>query len=658
MTRPTAQFYLFLLILLFVLPSVDLTANSDIQLDILIGFNGIFKPGHWTPLVVTVENIGKSIRGLLQLDVSRGSEYRGDFSTTSYTRFLELPSNSRKRYSFVVFLESFTNPLVIRINVEEKDVLVKKVDLHDHAVSDKLVLGLSRKVSLDFLSVLPVNRTAPGGGRVRVLYPHIEYLPEKWHGYDSVGLIVIHDIALKQLRENQVEALRKWVSIGGVLVISGGAHFTESDYSVLKTLIPVEIVGRIELNSLSSLAQFFESEISTTKTFIVSNSRPTSGEVVIQEDGIPILVREALGRGKIIFMAFDFTQYPVYAWSGKPALWQSILRESKTEKTAGSEELIYEDGDPFEDSLIHPVLELPLFAFPSHFFLLGFIIVYLGIVFVLIKLKQFDSLKTWMKSLSIALVTAFFSLLGYFVFNFALFRGEMAFINISMLKTTFGQGYGELIEDVVLISNRRKDCSITIQGDQAGISQQGVYDLTIMEDTIMEDRGCQLKDVTLDGFNKRIFRVSSVLEFPVDGEIVRDGPLLRIRIKNSTNRVIRNGLFIYKGVPYFAGELEPGNEIEETFRVSVAPVFQNPVTDWESIIDTKGDNGKLMRGILGHIFDNIDAYFTQGNETVIFTGWVDSPLLPVKPDSVFFYNRKLTLIAVEMDTEGGSFGAV
>ena len=73
---------------------------AKVYLDTVVGFQGKFKPGHWTPLHITVENKGTAIQGMLQIDVSGGSLYKKNQDTVSYIKPLALPRNSRKRYSF------------------------------------------------------------------------------------------------------------------------------------------------------------------------------------------------------------------------------------------------------------------------------------------------------------------------------------------------------------------------------------------------------------------------------------------------------------------------------------------------------------------------------------------------------------------------------
>jgi hypothetical protein len=63
-----------------------LSWQSSLGLDILVGFNGLFRAGRWTPLRVTVMNIGRAIQGRLQIAVTRYDPFQLQTSGQSVER--------------------------------------------------------------------------------------------------------------------------------------------------------------------------------------------------------------------------------------------------------------------------------------------------------------------------------------------------------------------------------------------------------------------------------------------------------------------------------------------------------------------------------------------------------------------------------------------
>ena len=95
--------------------SPDLIAGAPVDIQVAVGFSGIFRLGRWTPVMVTVENRSANLIGHLEVRVPDGDELGAGAFTTTHRRDLELPAGARKRFHFTVFLQSFSRPLVIRV---------------------------------------------------------------------------------------------------------------------------------------------------------------------------------------------------------------------------------------------------------------------------------------------------------------------------------------------------------------------------------------------------------------------------------------------------------------------------------------------------------------------------------------------------------------
>lgn len=223
------------ILLLFLASSFTISA-SDLAVDLMLGFNGFIKLGSRAPVSVSLINSGKGISGELKLELQQGSLFQQELYTVTYSRKIELPANSRKRYFFVLPFKSFTLPLRVSITSTDRKIFEREIDLKQHFSREQLILVLSRRVSLDFLKAISAKPA-------RVIYPHPEYLPESWYGYEGVDLLVLHDISLAHIRPVQVRAIEEWLCRGGRLVIIGGAHILSRDNSPIEELLPVELSG-------------------------------------------------------------------------------------------------------------------------------------------------------------------------------------------------------------------------------------------------------------------------------------------------------------------------------------------------------------------------------------------------------------------------------
>ena len=634
--------------------------QPDLHLDVIIGFNGMFKPGNWTPIILALKNRGAAIHGVIDVEVDMPTSQHRHAIGVTHWRVLELPKNSNKRFSFVVFLKSFSTPLSVKISEAGRQVLVQDIDLRSHAVSEKLVLGLSREVSLDFLSLLRRDRRQSSArNRIRVIYPHAEYLPNKWNGYASIDLIVIHNVNLKAMTNDQIDAIDKWVSTGGTLVVSGGVHTSQA--GILQPLMPVKIIGRTELTSLSSLGTRFNSNLQTEKKFSVSAATPTEGSVLVEEQGLPVLVKGERGDGAVFFMAFDFAKYPIHGWSGKYDMWRFIMRKILARDNAGAAQA----EDPLTASLANQIMSTPLFSLPSHTSLLAVILAYLGCLLIAIRffghgpasLRQSgepailgQTLKnSWaIKGLSMAALAFVFSFAVDYIFNTLLSRAEMSLIDVTHLTTSLGQKYGELKKDIVLAATRKTYHSLDVGGRDFSVSHAGPGSITVESTPSL-----QISDILINRWSTRFLRVQTIVQFPVEGLVRKVGSSVKLRLENKSAWSVSDGFLVFRGQPYFVGKLEPDAEISETFRYG-AGLYATP-SEFETtdLLGEDAKNARIKNAILKYFFASEDWKLEN---TIVFAGWIDEPLLSVGTGKTFFSDLRVNLLTIAMPFEENSYG--
>jgi len=211
-----------MLVLLLATSLFTVEAQYALEVNTLVGFGGVFRAGSWTPIHVTVQNLGEAIRGEIEVEISRGDRFGPDRFVTSYARPIELVSAASKAFSFVIPLDTTVYPLTLRIRDGRRIAHEERLELLGRSVPSRLVLVLARRANLDFL--LPLYNSADA--RVLdIVYPLADYLPGHWHGYTAIDTLVVHDVRLQDLSRAQIVAMRDWVASGGRLVISGGVHF-------------------------------------------------------------------------------------------------------------------------------------------------------------------------------------------------------------------------------------------------------------------------------------------------------------------------------------------------------------------------------------------------------------------------------------------------
>ena len=333
-------------------------------------------------------------------------------------------------------------------------------------------------------------------------------------------------------------------------------------------------------------------------------------------------------------MAFDFAKYPIYNWPGKYDLWRSMLDMPK------------EQTDLKKDSLVYPVVKLPHFSLPSPQILLAVLVGYAVALYILFKMKRSKLIKIF----SIVFLALFASAVSFYLFHKMMLKTDLVFLDITDVQATLNERFSPMRKDILLVSTQRNRYSITLEGNSFAVQQQGPFNMGIEERENIVIRG-----IYNAGWESRFFRITGMIEFPISGDIVLDGSYVRVSMKNETASSIKDGLFIYRGVPYFVGDFNPGDTIKDTFRFQPGTGLheseQGPELPWENLSEETKASDELYRAVITHILQNQDWEYLHQGRSILFTGWVEEPLLRALPGRSFHYDANLNLITVIMPIE-------
>jgi len=119
----------------------------------------------------------------------------------------------------------------------------------------------------------------------------------------GLDAVVVDDFDTATLNDAQHRALRDYVSLGGVLVVAGGASWSRTLGSLPAALVPLRASGST-VASLGPLADFAAATTAATAT--VTTGAVTAGRVVLAEPGGPALVVESEhGAGRVVQLTYD-----------------------------------------------------------------------------------------------------------------------------------------------------------------------------------------------------------------------------------------------------------------------------------------------------------------------------------------------------------------
>lgn len=339
-----------------------------LDLDVTVGFAGTFRLGRWTPVSVTVRNRGRDRSAEVQVQVRAGNALRDTLHTTVRLQQVDLPRDSRKRLHFTVPLESLSEPLLVRVVADGRELARREVDLRRAFSDARLLLVLSRDANLDLLN-------DSDGRSLRVLYPLPEALPHQWQGYQGVDALLVHGVSLQRLEVPQYRALELWLQQGGTLLVGGGPDLGVLRTPRLAALLPGVPDGLLRLADGAALGSALGSPVHAPRPFEVNRVSRFEGRVSHGLVGLPLVLEVGRGAGRVVFLGFDISRYPFDAWAGLQELLLEVLRLPPLQPVSLDQELAVAST-----SVVPSVVRDPGLDYPDHVVVLLFVLLYLGVL--------------------------------------------------------------------------------------------------------------------------------------------------------------------------------------------------------------------------------------------------------------------------------------
>ena len=540
---------------------VELPASSKLSVEETIGFRETIKMGKWLPVTVTIRNDGAALRGLLALELSTVSEGYPQPYTTTLSQAVDLPTQSRKRYTFVVMFRGFTHPLVIRLTDQSgMSVYTREIDLRTLSSPDRLILVFSNEPALDSLaSVAP--------GKARVVYQNLDELPARWDALDAVDLIALRNLSLAPLRPEQVQALQQWVARGGHLLVTGGPNWTHYTHPIWRELMPLKVTGMVELTTLQPLESLVGVRAPEDIRLSILRTDAINGKILAQTEDHALLITQKRGRGEVVFAAFDPGRAPLTAWDGTALLWKLLFH---LDDTPNYWKLRRELRETFDETWTSQALQLPLLAFPSHLLLAVFLVLYvstIGFFFWRVGLDSSAARDGWML---IGLTLGAFSGGAHLLFREPHIQQDALLFEVSAVDVIPQSRFADVETHLALLSIRKQTYDLKIAGQPSTWMQivpPMVRDLQL-DWHLHQDQVLTIKDTFVPSWGMRVFKGKGLLEFPIETRVLREADTVMIRVTNNSGYMLQH-CWLWRGpraVPL--GNIEDGNEGEGILTVS------------------------------------------------------------------------------------------
>lgn len=648
---------LCLSLLLALLGTPTVQAQQDtIRLSAKFGYDGFCVQGTWLPIHVQVENTGPDVRGVIEASYDTGS---GGETVTRMD--LDLPTSSRKEvFLYMHFSNAFSSELTVRL-LDGKKVLKQAKYRMSCMDSESLILG----VLSDNPSAYDVlNDIKPMRGIVRVAQLSIPDLPGHSQAWDMLHALVISNIDSGSFTTDQRQALTSWVAAGGKLFIAGGLNWKPLAAG-LDELLPLDIASTRRVPSLSQLQSYARAaEPLDSEAVLVTGTIREDASVLLQQDGVPLLIEKPYGFGQVYFFASDPALQPLRDWPGMKAVYEHLLASNiqPVPWSAG----IYSSYQANQALAAIPQLGLP----PAFYIwcLLGVYVTIIGPVnfFVLRRFKRREL--GWF---SIPVLVVLFSTLAYGTGYF--YRGVTPILNrLAVVQAWDGVDTAKVDALVGIYSPVRRRYDV-LANDRFFVQPFLGGDVNLQNNdqwmTLQQDSTMVLPDVTGDiaSMKSAAFQ-GSMPALDIRHNLVltlsKGTPTLSGDVTNHTSHRLREAILVASGHWRQLGDIEPGETVSVRFGMpafssSAASMFFT--TDSMTLLQTNypdvAKNEDIARRYAFlEVLLRSNYQTVYGNSGIYLLGWVDDLPLPVtlqnqnaKTIDTFLYADQLTP-SIEMES--------
>ncbi len=311
--------------------------NLGIRMRAEVVFDGRTQTNRWACAMVTVENVGEPIDGLLAIE---GGVIEDGSDSLRYTRAIDVGRKARKRIFLYFETEGYGGSWTVQLvgrggrgstlavapmrttTTETEDVVLAVVG------EDPMGLNVLREA---WSGAVPGHPSVSQWERRRV---HLslatpEAMPDRWLGYNVVDVLIWPSPDPTGMSDEQLAAVTHFVGNGGTLVVTATDGWQLVRDSALAELLPVTLRGAAEVDSLDPLMTALEVEGAPPiegDRVLIADARAIDGATVRAADGEQALwAVRSYGLGRVVFLAADPTLRPIKGSPDRETFWRHLL---------------------------------------------------------------------------------------------------------------------------------------------------------------------------------------------------------------------------------------------------------------------------------------------------------------------------------------------
>ncbi len=300
---------------------------------IQLGIAGVWKIGYPTPIQVTVSAGDENLNGTVEIGT-----VDSDGVGVLYQTDCRIEAGKSKDVALMTRHGRSTRPIYVRVVDQNGQQVIERLISEQERgeilpVSQPWIVGIGSGMDLDQAALRSAKGLLSSYSTCEINDP--SKLPRFAKGYQGINLLLIstRDWSILQgIDIEQQRAIVDWVRGGGSTLVWLGENAERIDeLPWLASLLPAEVQGCAKLVDPSILESFLSSQKRLEK-LTCGRLMPKQAivDLTMQSNDhqkLPVLVRSALGFGKVQVFAADLDSSPLRDWPDRKLLLERLLLE-------------------------------------------------------------------------------------------------------------------------------------------------------------------------------------------------------------------------------------------------------------------------------------------------------------------------------------------
>ena len=327
--------------------------RAELQFDVFPGYDNIVREAGWFPIACEIFNDGASFNAVVEIS-------SGNLRSDQVRRIpIELPTNTRKRFSIPVFAKGGRFfQWNARLVDENGKVRAERSTMQPKLLAWEGILLGALPRSFAGTPTLPNLRRDRPELKPQVARMMVEHFPDNPIALEGLDALYLNSERALDLKVNHVASLLAWLHGGGHLIVSIEQLGDVNATPWLQSVLPATLNEMVSVPIDDDIQQWLRT-YDSGESGLTFNSRRTSrqgrsigsnpyanlaldsafteakvpvakgalrdGKVILASDNNPLIISAERGRGKITLLTFNPEREPFRSWKNRPWFWSKLI---------------------------------------------------------------------------------------------------------------------------------------------------------------------------------------------------------------------------------------------------------------------------------------------------------------------------------------------